>query len=145
MLKLEFLSVTPGVLEGYGLCFSTLMSPVPISWDSRVRNCLQSAPDLDILSSQTAGSRGRKNVHLLTSSAPCCKSDCKAAARSRQPLLSLCLLRGPLVSVPLREQLMRSGLQFWGAARPYSSNSFSRASWSNRELPRHWRALTAKG
>lgn len=40
---------------------------------------------------------------------------------------------------------MSSGLQFWGAAWPYSNNSFSRASQSNCELPCHWWALTARG
>lgn len=51
MLKLEFLRVTLGVLKGFGLCFSTLTSPVPIPCDSRIRNCLRRAADLEIPSS----------------------------------------------------------------------------------------------
>lgn len=72
---------------------------------------------------------GRKNVRL------CQFCSLLQLDRPWQPLLSLWLLHGPLISVPLREQLTRSGLRFWGAAQPYSSNSFSCASRSNWELP----------
>jgi len=153
VLKLELLRVAPGALKGRGPRFSALMSPVPTSWDSRARNCSQRAADLEILFLNcrfpvpSAEGRevapedvvGRTSVHLSASSTPCCKCEGKAVAGSWQPLLSLQLLRGPLISVPLREQRLRSGLQLWGASQRASSNSLS-----SRELPHCWRVLTAR-
>lgn len=80
-------------------------------------------PELQVPSPLRRGMRdsakdvvGRRNGHLSASSAPSCECERKAAARSWQPLPSLRLLHGPPILVPLREQLMSSGLQFWGAA-----------------------------
>lgn len=57
MLKLESWGCLRECWRGLVMCFIMLISLVPISWDSRARNCLQRAADLEILSSWIAGSR----------------------------------------------------------------------------------------
>lgn len=136
MLEQEFLSYS-GNTEGMWCVFQ--YADVP-------RACLQRAVDIRTLGScgfpalcagqceaVPAAVAGRKNVPPSTGSAP--RSKWEHRAMSWQPLLPVWPPYGPLILVSLREHLMVSGLQFWGAAQPYRSNSFSHPSRSSRGPP----------
>lgn len=58
---------------------------------------------------------GRRNSHLLlsASSTAHCECECQTAGWMLAAQLSLCLLHGSRVSVPLKEQLTSRGCSFW--------------------------------